>query len=97
MDHPSILYSQLKEHVQKFGYSSLTKDERMFIRKYNDRHSVLGTQKVKTRKTKVRKQKGVKTFFDPSVVDWKAPAIDTTYKTIDSFQAVMMLPDVYAV
>ena len=54
MDHPSILYSQLKEHVQKFGYSSLTKDERMFIRKYNDRHSVLGTQKVKTRKTKVR-------------------------------------------
>ena len=38
-----------------------------------------------------------KEFRDPSVVDWKVPAIDTTYKTIDSFQAVMMLPDVYAV
>jgi len=78
----SILYKQLTEHASVWGYGSLTQEERSFLLNY--RKEVVKKNAAPFRK-KSRKPRNGKVFVDHRLATWTPSAVDTNYKTVDSY------------
>ena len=105
MLNPVEVYSQLNTHAEQFGYSTLTKEERFFLKRYKALHIRTGDRptprkqpkhqlRTWTGTSKRRRASRAKVWVDKSVATWKKPETKAPVG-IDPIELLGELPAVY--
>lgn len=103
------IYAQLNKQAEKFGYSTLSEDERYFITRYKALHIRTGENPKKAPRAKQRTWTGVtvatskrtrrhtakaRVWVDKSVATWVKPQSQPK-EGVSSESLISSLPDIY--
>jgi len=103
------IYAQLNRQAEKFGYSTLSEDERYFITRYKALHISTGEKPKKDPRTKQRTWTGTtvttskrtrrytakaRVWVDKSAATWAKP-LSQPKESVSSESLISSLPDIY--